>query len=252
MRVEFQHQTRSLVRADLVFLHVDLSVVPQSYRDLVAPCARVINRDIVDIRKSQQSRNRVWQGDDYEGAVIIKTSLNSGGRAEDRVKNHRVLRAARRVLRPRHHLQRSWPATLKPQGNSKYALLNHRDQVPAAVWDDKNWVVERFAPEKLGAEFVLREWFFLGEHEFYNCEVSPHPVFTSGLARADLSAPPPPLVRQWRRELQMDFGKIDYAIAPDGEPVLYDINKTPTLRRPLSETGHAIIEALAPGLESWL
>ena len=251
-RINFQFQPQTLTRADLIFLHVDLSVVPRHYRALVAPHPRVVNRDIVDIRKNTQSRNRVDPEENYQGAVIIKTSLNSGGRAEDRAKTHRAIRAARRVLRPRHQLNQSWPAALKPDGNHKYALLNHRDEVPSAVWHDENWVVERFRPEKLGAEFVLREWFFLGEHEFYNCEVSPHPIFTSGAARPDLSAPPPPQVRQWRRELQMDFGKIDYAIAENGEPVLYDINKTPTLRRPLSESGHAILEALAPGLESWL
>ena len=49
----------------------------------------------------------------------------------------------------------------------------------------------------------------------------------------------------------MDFGKIDYAIAENGEPVLYDINKTPTLRQPLTPTGREIIAALAPGIENW-
>lgn len=253
-RVDFHYQIRPLTRDELVFLHVDLSVVPQNYRALVAPHPRVINRDIVDIRKATQSRNRVLAEDDYQGPVIVKTSLNSAGRAEDYAKTHRAVRLARRLLRPlRSHYRshRSWPAELKPHGMNKYALLNHRDEIPAAVWNDEKWVVERFRPEKCGTQFVLREWFFLGEREYHNCEVSPYPIFTSGTARPDLSAPPPPQVRRWREELQMDFGKIDYAIAENGEPVLYDINKTPTLRKPLTPTGHAIIEALAPSIEAW-
>ena len=250
-RVDFQYQARALARVDIVFLHVDLSVVPPDYRALVAPHACVINRDIVDIRKTTQSRNRVARDDDYQGAVIIKTALNSGGRAEERAQRPRAVRAARRLLRPQLQQNQSWPALLKPRGDGKYAVLQRRNQVPAALWDDENWVIERFAPEKCGANYVLREWFFLGDHEFNNCEVSPHPIFTSGTTRADLSAPPPPLVRKWRRELQMDFGKIDYAIAENGEPVLYDINKTPTLRQPLTATGRAIIAALAPGITNW-
>ena len=196
LRVDYHYQPQLLPETDLLFLHVDLSVVPLNYRALVAPYKRVINRDIVDIRKTTQSRNRVLPGDNYQGAVVIKTSLNSAGRAEDCAKNHRMIRLSRRLLRPHRRFHQNWPAEIKPRGTGKYVLLNHCDQVPATVWNDEKWVVERFRPERCGDKFVLREWFFLGEREYHNCEISSEPIFTSGEVRADLSAPPPPQVRQ--------------------------------------------------------
>jgi hypothetical protein len=96
---------------------------------------------------------------------------------------------------------------------------------------------------------VLREWFFLGDREFYNCEISQDPIFIAGTACLESAAPPPDAIRQIRRELRVDYGKIDYyAIDAEGMPVLFDVNKTIGLMDPTSERARGMARILADGL----
>jgi hypothetical protein len=66
----------------------------------------------------------------------------------------------------------------------------------------------------------------------------------------ELVSPPPEAIRQIRRELRIDYGKIDYAIDSDGIPVLFDVNKTIGLPRPYSERARSVGANLADGLIS--
>src|SRR3954471_17642773 len=58
------------IPADAAILHVDLSLVPDEYRDFVESYPVAINGKILDIRKSSTSTNRVVRGDAYDGPVI--------------------------------------------------------------------------------------------------------------------------------------------------------------------------------------
>ena len=74
--------TSRKIPADAAILHVDLSLVPDEYREFVESYPVAINGNILDIRKSSTSRNRVLRGDAYDGPVIVKTDLNSAGLPE--------------------------------------------------------------------------------------------------------------------------------------------------------------------------
>jgi hypothetical protein len=51
--------TDRFVPADLVLVHVDLSVVPQEYLDFACQYPAVLNGEVADVRKSTVSRLRV-------------------------------------------------------------------------------------------------------------------------------------------------------------------------------------------------
>ena len=58
--------------ADLLIPHVNLTVVPDSYRSVYDRYPRVINRWLRDISKRTVSRNLLTVGDSYSGPVIVK------------------------------------------------------------------------------------------------------------------------------------------------------------------------------------
>ena len=65
--------------ADLVLLHVNLSVVPDEYLELASRYPIVVNGKAKDIRKSTYSTLRVTRDDPYAGPVIVKSNLNYAG-----------------------------------------------------------------------------------------------------------------------------------------------------------------------------
>jgi hypothetical protein len=100
-----------------------------------------------------------------------------------------------------------------------YRIFPKRRMLPAGWLDRDDIVVERFRPERHADNFVLREWYFLGDREYYSCEVSKDPIFTAATKCPALETPPPDAIRQLRRELRIDYGKIDYAIDCEGVSV---------------------------------
>ncbi len=93
--------------ADIAILHVDQTVVPAVYREALADYPVVLNRDVLDISRIAYSELNVSRGDDYRGAVIVKTNANYGGLPErSAMKNRRrsVFRwRTRRYLDPKHY-----------------------------------------------------------------------------------------------------------------------------------------------------
>lgn len=77
-------------RADLLIPQVDLSVLPGDYRTILDAFPVVMNRRVLDIRKSAFSPNLLRRGDSYPGPVIVKTDANFGGIPEVRAQSHRV------------------------------------------------------------------------------------------------------------------------------------------------------------------
>jgi hypothetical protein len=238
------------VPADVVFLHVDLSLVPKCYQAFAADYPIAINASATDIRKTSYSRNRVLLDDDFEGPVVVKTALNHAGIPEllhryPRLSLHRAL--ARRGVRLPGYALPEYPYTIR--GKQDYRIYSSVRLVPPEVFDCPDLIVEKFLPEMHGGRYCVREWYFLGDVSFNHVELSDDAISTFGEPAPHLSEPTPPELIQLRRELGMHYGKIDYAMR-DGKPVLFDINKTIGTRSPPTELGKAVGAALAKGLRS--
>lgn len=119
---------------------------------------------------------------------------------------------------------------------------------PAGWLRRQDIVVERLRPQRHGDHYVLREWDFLSNREFFNCGVSDNPVFTPGTYCPELAEPPPEAIRQVRRTMRVDYGKIDYALATEASAVLYDVNKTIGVSNRDSPLAREIARMLAGGL----
>src|SRR5260370_28834954 len=78
-RVRYLFGTRKFVPADLLLIHVDLSIVPDEYLEFASRYPIALNRVP---RKSQVSTNLVNRCDSYSGQVIVKSDLNCGGSPE--------------------------------------------------------------------------------------------------------------------------------------------------------------------------
>src|SRR5258708_95548 len=68
---------------DIALLHVDLTVIPDSYLELARRYERILNGATGDIRKSRYSECIVARGDPWPGRVLIKTEANHGGHIDD-------------------------------------------------------------------------------------------------------------------------------------------------------------------------
>ncbi len=189
--------------ADLVFLHVDLSVVPEEYAACAGSYPASINARVLDIRKRRFSEILLSPKDDYEGRVIAKSDYNSNGKSE------------LRLLRD--------PGYLCPF--QSYSVFDRLSDVPDAWWEHPRVIVEKFLPETEGPFFFLREYLFLGDEELWIRLKSPVPLVKGQEAVHYEEIPPDPAIRAIREEYGFDYGKFDYVVR-DGKPLLLDINKT--------------------------
>ena len=103
--VAYLFGTDRMEPADLLLVHVDLSVVPDEYLAFAARYPIVLNGLVKDIRKSAFSTARLDASDDWDGPVIVKTDLNNAGRPE-RVNREPVW------LRRRLRLLKAWRSRL--------------------------------------------------------------------------------------------------------------------------------------------
>lgn len=195
------------VPADIVIVHVDLSVVPLPYLELAARYPRALNGRVHDIRKSRTSSLLLRREDDWDGPVIVKSDLNFGG-VPEQVLGLVPRAAGDRVSTP-----------------SDYRVHERLQDVPAEVWNDEHLVVERFLPEREGDDYVVRTMAFFGSQATCNKNVGPDPVVHAISQRSSESVEPDPRVLRHAHELGFDMGKFDYVMR-DGEPIVLDTNKT--------------------------
>jgi hypothetical protein len=222
--VVVQQGLRNPPEADLALLHVDLTVTPPDYLALGARYPRCLNLAVTDISKRRISRNLVTAEDDYDGPVIVKTDRNSGGRPEHALWLSGSGRGRRLQDRVRRRLPSSWTGRLP--GGSYQVLVERR-----------------------GTRCVVHQWYFFGEAD---CVVPVYgdPPFVDFQKTVDRQQPHrevPEEIRQHRRELGFDFGKLDFVLR-DGKAVLLDANRTPALDEP--ELGRTAM--LAGGLWTFL
>ena len=227
--------TRDLPDADLAFLHVDLSVVPQEYAEAARRYPRSVNAAALDIRKRTVSRNILTRDDPWPGPVIVKTDLNCNGVPE-------FVAEIRRLGRD--------PTPEEGAGKVfSYETARNPAAIPAAVWDAPQLVVERFLPERDKSGFYLRTWIFLGDRERCRRFRAAKPMIKGSDYLSVEPCPVPDFLRAERERLGFDYGKFDFVMQGD-EPILLDANKTmglpPANRPPL----RAAYEELAAGLDA--
>jgi hypothetical protein len=224
-QVDYVYGVRRFLPADLVLVHVNLSVVPQEYLDFAARYPIALNGRIRDIRKSTFSTNRVQPGDAWEGPVIVKSDLNYAGVPERFMRmtpiEHRF-RAARR-LRIRLDSMRGVAPPFA--GARDYRIYDRLADVPARWFSDPDVIVEKFRPEIEDGLYHTRVYQFLGDRSTCTRMGTRNRVVKAEPdAKTEPVAPAPDVV-EWRRRLGLDYGKLDY-VMNNGEVVLLDVNKT--------------------------
>jgi len=239
-----------LVPADLLFVHVNLSVVHDEYVRRARSYPVVVNGGVRDIRKSVISTNLVRAGDGWRGPVVVKSDLNFGGLPESVLDGGWL---ARRSPIPRRlHDLAAQAVGRKPfRAWTDYRVFDSVDAVPRSLLRRRDLVVEKFLPELDDGLYHIRVYQFLGDRSTCTRLASPHPLFKAHMSVSAEPVEPHPEVEAWRRRLQIDYGKFDYVVH-DGTPVLIDVNKTTGASRHMDEESlQTMRRHLAEGLYSY-
>ena len=223
--------------ADLAIMHVDLSVVPDAYCAAARRYPVVVNGAAVDMRKRLVSRQLVARNDGWTGPVIVKTDLNYSG-----VPEKHAAECFRRDGKPSDLPPGPIVATTRP-----YSILTSASAVPADIWDDPGFVIERFLPEQDESGYCVRAWVFCGDRERCTRYRGTHPIVKSATIVAHEPAPVPDELRAERVRLGFDYGKFDFVVR-DGRAILLDANRTPSAPPPNPEI-EASNAQLAAGIE---
>jgi hypothetical protein len=214
------------LEADIGIMNIDLTKVPKEMIPANPSGRPLLNSLILDISKRRISSNILDPDSSYQGEVIIKTDNNYFGLPE-----HNTGKARRMNGLIRSIVKRTlpWQYTRQLWYYKNYPVCKSIRDVPAWVWKREDLVVERFVPEKEGAEYSLRVWVFFGDQEYGVRMFGKNPIVKAGnRTRYEYLKEVPVELRAVRKRLGMDFGKFDYVIF-NGEPVLLDVNKTPTI-----------------------
>lgn len=204
------------LEADLVFVHVDLSEVPEAYLAFAARFPASVNGRVRSILKRDYSPNVLGPGDAWPGAVMVKSNRNFGGYPESQ-------RGVARLD------GRGFAAPF--QTPFQYQLFESLAQVPATAFESPDYLVQAFTPELEDGLFHVRTYTFLGDWGECRRLGSEHPVVKAETKVTSAPAPVDPRVEALRRERGLDYGKIDY-LYHQGELVVLDLNKTIGSRGP--------------------
>jgi hypothetical protein len=205
------------VPADLVIVHVDLSVVPQEYLDFAARYPAALNARVRDIRKSFISHQLLKRGEVYNAPVIVKSDLNFGGVPDF-------------VLGARH--------TRLFKGPWDYKIFPSLAAVPGNVFDHSDVVVEKFLPEHVDGLYYMRAMVFVGDRVSCTRMSSRMPIVNGRTQLQVEDVEPHPEIVKRKEELGFDIGKFDY-VMHEGRPVLLDTNKT--VGKPPETTDAAVV-----------
>lgn len=213
--------TETFVPADALLVHIDRSVLPEAVTRFAAQYPKHVNGGALDIRKSRFADGLLAPGDSWPGPVIVKSDLNYGGMPEfwDLNVMERGWQRIGRIL--------SGDRTIRILSKEDYRIFPKLADMPADYFGPGN-IVQKFLPEKDGDKNILREYFFLGDVHFENVERSANAIIDEDEHVSCLPFTPHPRLLEARRKLSLDFGKIDYVMV-DGEPFIFDANKTPGL-----------------------
>jgi len=245
-RVHHLFGIRKFVPADLLLIHVDLSVVPDEYLEFASRYPIALNKAAKDIRKSLISTNLVRQGDRYSGQVIVKTDLNYGGSPERIMRRNPSLW---RRLSPRRFVQDNTDGSgLKAPFD--YRIYDSLAGLPPLVFERNDVVVEKFLPEQEGNFFFVRHYEFLGDCATCTRLAALDPIVKDQTVVRIEDVEPHPEIVQARESLNFDYGKFDYVVH-NGRPVLLDANKTTGADRVSSRELNARRRHRANGIYSY-
>lgn len=223
--VSYLFGTKRFVPADIVLVHVNLSVVPVAYLDFASRYPIVLNGGVRDIRKSTISRNLVRPGDPWGGPVIVKSDLNYAG-APERYLQMTPLERQWRVLRSvRRRIERFRGETPPFVESRDYQIFDRIADVPVRWFANRRLVVEKFRPEFEDGLYHVRLYQFLGDRWTCTRVGTPNPVVKAERNARTESIEPAPEVVAWRRDWGLDYGKLDYVVN-NRDVVLLDVNKT--------------------------
>ncbi len=231
---------RKFIPADLILVHVNLSVVPDEYIAFAQQYPIVLNDKPRDIRKSTFSRYLLTPDDDYSGKVFVKSDLNYAGIPED-------------AFLKRNHYSRFLMSVLNVpffRTPSDYLVVGSLREVPLKWFKRKDMVIQRFCPEFEDGLYHVRLYQFLGDKHTCTRISSPHPIVNDLSRVRSENIEVHPEIEKLRHELNFDYGKFDYVIHK-GEPVLLDINKTTGSVRKLTPEITAMRKHRAQGLYSY-
>ncbi len=212
--------------ADLIVVHVDLSVVPAHYLDFAAHYPICVNGRVQDIRRTAFSRILLGPDDAYAGPVIVKSNANHAG-APERARapigvaaiGWRVRRRMATIYRPPDDDPPLFATPLD------YRIFDRLADVPPAWFARHDLVIERFLPERDGDGYAVRNYQFLGDRWTCTRMLASHPIVNAytqvGVEPVELD----PEIERLRHQLGFDYGKFDYVIH-EGTAVLLDTNKT--------------------------
>jgi len=218
--------TRRYVPADVLIVHVNMSVVPRRYIAFADRYPRVINRHVNDIRKRRVSRNLVTDPGTWSGPVIVKSDLNYGGTPERRFARWRFedrwpLLGRIRTL-PERFLHRNRYVFRDP---GDYLIFESAAEVPNQLFADPGVVVEKFLPELEAGRYCTRSYQVLGKRWICTRFISHNPIVKASSSERSEQVTPPPEIEHWCHAHGLEYGKIDY-VMHGGEPVILDVNKT--------------------------
>lgn len=196
------------VPADLIVVHVDLSVVPESYLDFAARYPMAVNGKIRDIRKSAISRNLVIADSDYQGPVIVKSDCNYAGMPERRYRSPQINNVEPMFKNP-----------------LDYRVYPSYKEIPRDILRLNGVVVEKFLPEFEEGLYHIRFYNFLGNRGNCMRVASKSPVVHIDHSVKVEQIPFDPRIEKLRRDMHFDYGKFDYVVRGD-EVILFDTNKT--------------------------
>jgi hypothetical protein len=227
MDVLFLFGPNKFIAADLAILHVDLTLVPDTYIEFAQRFPVVLNGHVRDIRKSSFSKHRVHWGDSYEGSVIVKSELNYAGEPEERLLGRPLSRLASRIKKrlPRFELR---IGGLGPRFRSPldYIICDSPRSVPNGWFSRNDIIVEKFLPEKQDGLYCLRNYHFLGNQGICLLRRSLHPILNNSSVVSREQVEPDREIIELTKRMKFDYGKFDYVMY-EGSPVLLDVNKTP-------------------------
>ena len=244
--------SRRFVPADVAIAHIDATVVPARWLELLGRYSRVVNGSLTDISKRKVSEPVLFDLETWQGPVLVKTDANCGGGAErawllERLERRfRPLRQAGRVaLKVGDYLRGFHPA--RP-----YPVFSSLADVPARLRRNPDLVVQRFVPERDGELYAMRLMTFFRGHSFTIRSRSTEPVVKAGGTVDVTPVDSTPEVLERARAIGCHYGKIDFALH-DGSPVIFDVNRTPTFHGEKPNERHLLVaRTLAPGLDAML
>ena len=231
--------------ADILIVHINLTVIPQVYVDIISKFPLVINGNILDISRRNFSKLLLSESDDYTGTVIVKTNTNYGGKPEyDRLKQRHILNTPIKdifqlpilnslVKKPIRQLinkignkrpLQKWER-IKTMNPLAYPIYKDIKSVPKGIWRNTNLIAERYINNCENGLFYAFCCVFFGDKEIAGRLGSPNPIVKYSNSVSVELLPAPDIVRQWRKDLKIDFGRFDY-LEFEGQYFLIDVNKT--------------------------